>query len=99
MKGRFEELVERLRSAEPGVRRVAVHDLIALGEGRVVGVLVEHLAWEGDEKAAVLVVRCLARAGAREAMPALLGLYRNPRTPVRVAHAAILAHDGLMADA
>lgn len=93
----FEELVARLGSPEPGVRRVAVHDLSTRDDSRVFGALLVHLAREQDEKTAVLVIRSLARARVRRAMPVLLGLYQNPSTPVRVAHAAILAHDALAA--
>ena len=35
--------------------------------------------------------------GSRGAMPVLLGLYTDRGTPVRVAHAAILAHDAMAA--
>ena len=98
MSGRFEELVARLASSESGVRRIAVHDLIGLSDARVPTILVEHVGRETDERAAVLIIRHLARAGAREAGPVLLGLYADRGTPVRIAHAAILAHDALAAE-
>lgn len=95
MSGRFEELVARLGSSEAGARRVAVHDLIALGDARITPALAQRLGRETDEKAALLMIRYLARVGARESAPVLLGLYQDRGTPVRIAHAAILAHDAL----
>jgi hypothetical protein len=95
--GAFEEIVGRLGSADAGARRVAIHDLIGVAahEPRANEVLLGHLAREPDEKAALLIIRHLAHAGARETMPALLRMYQDRRTPARVAHAAIVAHDTL----
>jgi hypothetical protein len=65
-------------------------DLAAIGE---VGVLLEHLPFEGDEKAAVLMIRRLGAVAA--ARPMLAALRDDPKTPVRVYHAAVSAHDRL----
>ncbi len=65
-------------------------DLAALGE---VGVLLEHLPFEGDEKAAILIIKRLGAAAM--ARPVLAALRDEPGTPVRVYHAAVLAHDRL----
>jgi hypothetical protein len=87
--------VTRLDSPDAGVRRVAIHDLIAQSrtDPQANRLMLDRLPKERDEKAALLLVRHLA--GVREAMPALLGLYLDRGTPVRVAHAAILAHDAM----
>jgi hypothetical protein len=89
-----EELIGRLGSLQASVRRVAVHDLAARGS---TGVLLGHLPGERDEKAALLIIRCLGEAGVREAAAALLALYQDPETSARVAVAAIRVHDGLAA--
>lgn len=90
-------LVGRLGAAEPGARRVAVLDLIRLADAdpRATAALLEHVPRETDERAAILIVRHLGRARHRPAKALLKGLYDDARTPVRLAHAAILAHDAI----
>jgi hypothetical protein len=83
-------LAARLKSPDAKVRRVAAMDLAGAGE---LGVLLEHLPFEGDEKAAILIIRRVcAVATARSVLAALRD---DPKTPVRVYHAAVLAHDRL----
>lgn len=93
----LQDLLERLASSSPGVRRLAVLDLVRRSEKdeRATHALVNHLAQETDEKAALLIIRRCAAAGYTPAMPVLWKLYDNPRTPVRIALAAIVAHDEL----
>jgi hypothetical protein len=90
-----DELVARLASAEAGVRRVAVHDLIARGDEASLRALAEHLGRERDEKAALLIARHLRKSGFSDAAPALLALYLDPSAPARAAVEAIRAHDEL----
>ena len=76
---------------------MAILDLIALStrDRRAGAALESHLPHEHDERAALLIIRHLASAGRRAAMPRLLAMYHNRETPVAIAHAAILAHDVL----
>lgn len=92
----LDELGARL-SGPAGPRRVAVLDLIRLapGEPRAQALLIEHLARERDERCAILIIRHLGAARCRAAMPLLWRLYADRATPVRVAHAAVLAHDAI----
>jgi hypothetical protein len=85
------DAVTRLESPDPAVRRVAIHDL--KGDPEADRLLLARLPRERDEKTALLMIRRLASVP--EAKPVLLALYRDRATPVRVAHAAILAHDAL----
>lgn len=87
------DALARLAHNAPGVRRVAVLDLAP--DPRAHPALIERLAVERDERTAILIVRALAERGGPEAMPALWRLYADAGTPVRVAHAAILAHDSI----
>jgi hypothetical protein len=48
---------------------------------------------EHDEKAGLGIIRALSSARCERARPLLRRLYETRETPVRVAHAAILAHD------
>lgn len=82
-----------MKSPDPGVRRVAIHDLIAQAKPASSDVLLDHLARERDEKAVRLLIRHFRAE--RAAMPAFLKLYLDPATPVRAAHEAILAHDAM----
>jgi hypothetical protein len=93
----METLRVRLASAEVGVRRVAVHDLVRVSAEQpdAFAVLTEHLTRETDGKAALTIIRHLGAAGHQEARPVLWRLYMDPGTPARVAHAAINAHDDL----
>ena len=95
----LDDLILRLSSDAPGARRVAILDLIALSirDPRASAALESHLPNEHDERAALLVIRHLASAGRRGAMPRLLAMYQDRGTPVAIAHAAILAHDSLAA--
>ena len=91
------EARERLADERPGVRRLAVLDLIAAADAdpSIDGLLLEHLERERDERAAAAIVRRLARARYRPARPLLWRLYADRSTPVALAHAAILAHDAI----
>jgi hypothetical protein len=91
-------LLERLASAAPGVRRLAVLDLIRIApaDADALRGLLEHLPREVDEKAALAIIRHLAAAGYQEARPVLWTLYEDPGTPAVIAHAAIVAHDRLL---
>lgn len=89
------ELQTRLESSDAGVRRVAILDLIARRDAGAI--LITHLARERDERAALLIIRHLERVPDAAAMPVLLGLYNRRETAVRIAHAAILAHDRIEA--
>jgi hypothetical protein len=93
----METLRVRLASAEVGVRRVAVHDLVRVSAEQpdAFAVLTEHLMRETDGKPALTIIRHLGAAGHQEARPVLWRLYMDPGTPARVAHAAINAHDDL----
>jgi HEAT repeat protein len=88
-------VVARLASPDPSVRRLAIHDLIAATDADANGALLAHLPSETDERAALLIIRHAAASRLFAAMPVLMGLYGDRRTPVRIAHAAILAHDTL----
>lgn len=79
------------------MRRLAIHDLIARSarDPAVVDLLIRHLPGETDEKAALLIIRHAAASGAHAATPVLLALYQDARTPVRIAMAAIRAHDAM----
>lgn len=79
------------------MRRLAIHDLIARSaqEPAVTDLLLRHLPGETDEKAALLIIRHAAASGALAALPVLLALYQDSRTPVRIAMAAIRAHDAM----
>ena len=92
-------LAARLSSAEPGARRVAILDLMAesASDDRATAALLSHLPRERDDRAAILIIRHFARAGAHAAMPTLLSMYLDPATPAAAAHAAINAHDALAA--
>lgn len=104
----FDELVGRLASDAVAVRRVAVLDLIRLGEragesggdaccapgvSRVAAALADHLPRETDEKALIAAIRHVGRAGYSPASGTLWALYADRSTPARVAHAAVIAHD------
>jgi hypothetical protein len=88
----LDELAARLRSPDAKVRRVAVMDLTLAG-GAGLEVLMEHLPRETDEKAAVLIVRKLGEARFGPALGVLARLRDDAGTPVRLYHAAVLAHD------
>ncbi|MBS0195229.1 MAG: hypothetical protein JSR77_00565 [Planctomycetes bacterium] len=87
-------LVERLRHADPRVRRIAAMDLAARARSaeclRAVQTL---LPGEADESAAVTLIRLLQAARFAPAWSTLDGLRNNQGTTVRVAHAATLAAD------
>jgi hypothetical protein len=89
-----EELAARLKSSDPKVRRVAAIDLGAAGEAGL-SVLLEHLPREADEKAALLIIRRLGEARLAAARAVLARLRDDPKTPVKVYHAAVLAHDAV----
>jgi hypothetical protein len=87
-----DELAARLKSPDAKVRRVAVIDLASAGVAGL-SVLLEHLPGEPDEKAAVLIIRKLGEARFGTARAVLARLRDDPGTPVKVYHAAVLAHD------
>lgn len=93
----LDELAARLRSGDAKVRRIAAMDLGAAagGEPRATGILAGHLKAETDEKTAVAIIRHLGRARHGASRALLWSLYADRRTPARVAHAAILAHDAI----
>jgi HEAT repeat protein len=87
------ELIQRLRSPEASVRRIAAMDLARTGEERALLAVCEQLEAEKDEKSALAMIRLVARfAPARRI---LMRLRDDPSTPVRVYHAALIAADGL----
>lgn len=90
-------LAARLESADRHVRRVAASDLgrLAARDERAAAALASRLAREDDEAAAIAIARALGRARDGPARGMLLALYEDRRTPARVAHAAILAHDAV----
>jgi HEAT repeat protein len=87
-----DELAARLKSPDAKVRRVAAMDLGAAGDAGL-SVLLEHLPGEADEKAALLIIRKMGEARHGPALPVLARLRDDRGTPVRVYHAAVLAHD------
>jgi hypothetical protein len=91
----LDELVQRLRSAEASVRRIAVADLAnrASGSPRATEALATHLGVEADEKSRIAIIRHLGHSRHAPSRAELWALYANTDTPARVAHAAILAHD------
>jgi hypothetical protein len=91
------EAASRLSRPEVGARRVAVLDLVRLSraDAEALGALAAHVESERDERAAVLIVRHLGAARFAGARAALRRLYDDRSTPVRVAHAAIVAHDAI----
>lgn len=94
----LDDLLGRLAASAPGVRRVAILDLIGLSaaDGRATVALLRHLPSETDEKSALAIIRHIARIGHQDARPLLWQLYQDPTTPARIAHAAIVAHDHLV---
>lgn len=95
--GGLATLMARLGAPEAGARRVAVLDLIRLTdrEPAATAALLDHLPRETDERAAILIVRHLGRVRHGPARGLLKGLYDDLRTPARLAHASILAHDAI----
>jgi hypothetical protein len=89
----------RLASTEPGARRIAILDLIASArhDERAIPALLDHLPRETDERAALLVIRHLGAAAGTGALRPLWALYARRETPVRIAHAAIIEHDRILA--
>jgi hypothetical protein len=83
---------ERLKSADPRVRRIAAMDLARAGEAGL-RVLLEHLPGEADERCAILIIRALGEARFGPAREVLARLRDDPTMPVAVYHAAVLAHD------
>ena len=57
--------------------------------------IAEHVSLETDESTLVTLIRWLGRTNDPRVMPALRRLRDDPASPARVAHAAILAHDGI----
>jgi hypothetical protein len=95
----LDPILARLASSSRAVRRVAVLDLIRLAaiERRAAAALVSHLPHEHDEKSALAIIRHLAERGDDACRAVLWELYQQQETPARVAHAAIMAHDRLLA--
>jgi len=96
----LDDLLERLHDDRSGVRRVAVLDLAKRVDGpdraRVLDALASRLgAGEPDEKAALAIIGVLDAAGHVPAREVLWRLYEDRTTPIRVAHAGVLAHDRL----
>jgi hypothetical protein len=89
-----EELAARLKSPDAKVRRVAAIDLASAGEAGL-SALLEHLPGEADEKTALLIIRRLGEARFAAARAVLARLRDEPGTPVKVYHAAVLAHDAI----
>jgi len=85
----------RLEHSDAAVRRTAILDLARLGDRDPAAsvTLLDHLPRETDERARVLIARHLGAVRYIPAKPALWALYADRSTPVRVAHAAVLAHD------
>ncbi|MCC6661452.1 MAG: hypothetical protein IT437_11260 [Phycisphaerales bacterium] len=81
----------RIDHRDPGVRRVAVLDLAP--DPATHRALIERLLIERDERTAVLICRQLGAHADAAVMATLWGLYADSTTPVRIAHAAVLAHD------
>lgn len=95
----LDTLISRLSLPDAGPRRTAILDLIALAasDPSAADALFNHLPLETDERAALLIIRHLLAHADRRALPALWSLYDRPGTPVRIAHAAIVAHDTIIA--
>lgn len=83
--------LSRLSHPDAGVRRIAVLDLAR--EPAAQAALIDRLGVERDERTAILIIRGLGERGDAAAMRVLWNLYADAATPVRVAHAAVLAHD------
>lgn len=92
-------MLERLGDERASVRRLAALDLSrASATEETLSGIVAHLGTgEEDEKTALCLIRLLERAGHGPALPVLRRLYDDESTPVRTAHAAILAHDHIEA--
>lgn len=89
-----DELAARLKSPDAKVRRVAAIDLASAGEAGL-SVLLAHLPEEADEKAALLIIRRLGEARFGAAPAVLARLRDDAGTPVKIYHAAVLAHDAI----
>jgi HEAT repeat protein len=89
------ELAQRLEHASRAVRSVAALDLCRSSDPQALDILLAHLARESEEKITVVIVRRLAEAGHAPARPVLAALRDDPRTPIRLYHAAVLACDRL----
>lgn len=89
------EALHRLGDERVSVRRIAALDLSREepGDGVLAGIVGHLERGESDEKTALCLIGVLERADHGPARTVLRRLYDDERTPVRVAHAAILAHD------
>lgn len=94
----LETLVARLSWPDAGARRVAILDLIALSasDTRATRALLDHLAAETDERAALHIIRHLGHSAHAPALPTLWALYAQRATPAPIAHAAITEHDRIL---
>lgn len=94
----IEDLLSRLEDPRETVRRLAVMDIARL-EGaerrRALAPLGARLQRETDERTALAIIRLLAEVSHEPSREILRGLYDRRETPVRIAHAAILAHDAI----
>lgn len=96
------QLIERLSHPSAAVRRIAVLDLreLPLASEQALDVadaLTVAIRVEPDEPTRIALIRALARIGGPQHQPHLAALRDDPATPVAVAHAAILAHDAILA--
>ena len=89
------DLIQRLSSGTRSVRCIAAMDLAQLGGEQALAALLAHLPFESDEKTAILIVRRLAEASYLAGIPVLAKLRDDISTPIRLFHAAVLAHDRL----
>lgn len=86
---------DRLTNPEPGVRRIAIMDLVRLGTPDADAALLHHLPAERDPKSARLIIDHLA-CRHPGAAAALLALYADPATPAPIAVHAIRVHDAVL---
>jgi HEAT repeat protein len=94
----LDALIERLDDERASVRRLAAMDMkacLATGDrDAALGAMISRLErGESDEKTALGLIRALGTARHEPARPILRRLHDTRETPVRIAHAAILAHD------
>lgn len=94
--GEFPAPATRLDHPSQQVRRIAILDLASQrgdAASAALAALLSHLPRERDERTAILIVRRLGEALYSPAQPVLAALRDSPTTPIRLYHAALLAHD------
>lgn len=94
------QLIERLTHPTPGVRRVAILDLLRSpltpdAARLAADTLARAIPTEPDEPTRLAMIRCLGRIGSSPEMGVLASIRDDRATPVALAHAATLAHDSI----